>query len=113
MSTRTLVLGCRPSLEQEPGALTSSGGRIHVPEPNQHTILYYGEYARTRRKNSRKNEPEEESKAPDKKALRRRWANLIRRVFKTFSSPIASSGTDSVSCDSKLTLDNNKCNIAE
>ena len=58
---------------------------IHVPEPNQHSILYYGEYARRRRNNSRKKPPPgaNDSSATDRKTLRRRWANLIRRVFKT------------------------------
>ena len=58
---------------------------IHIPEPNQHSILYYGEYARRRRNNSRKKPPPgaNDSSATDRKTLRRRWANLIRRVFKT------------------------------
>ena len=39
----------------------------HIPQPNQHTILYYGEYARRQRTNFHNNLPEHDSKALDKK----------------------------------------------
>ena len=60
---------------------------IHIPQPNQHSILYYGHYARRTRKHTRKKkrptEDDDELNATQRKTLRRRWANLIRRVFKT------------------------------
>ena len=59
---------------------------IHIPEPHQHSILYYGHYARRRRKQARKNRPaadDGEFNTTKRKTLRRRWANLLRRVFKT------------------------------
>ena len=59
---------------------------IHIPQPNQHSILYYGHYARRTRKYTRKNRPaadDNELNATQRKNLRRRWANLIRPVFKT------------------------------
>jgi hypothetical protein len=61
----------------------------HIPQPNQHSILYYGLYARRTRKptgNKRQHTTDDEDNELDKaqrKTLRRRWANLIRRVFKT------------------------------
>jgi hypothetical protein len=57
---------------------------IHIPEPNQHSILYYGHYARRRKKSAPKNRPADndgEFNATKRKVLRRRWANLIRRVL--------------------------------
>ena len=59
---------------------------IHIPQPNQHSILYYGHYVRRTRKHTRKKRPTEdddELNATQRKTLRRRWANLIGRVFKT------------------------------
>ncbi len=59
---------------------------IHIPQPNQHSILYYGHYARRTRKHTRKKRlvaDDDELNATQRKTLRRRWANLIRRVFKT------------------------------
>ena len=58
---------------------------IHIPQPNQHSISYYGHYARRRRKHARKKRPadDDELNVTQRKTLRRRWANLIRRVFKT------------------------------
>jgi len=61
---------------------------IHIPQPKQHSILYYGHYARrTTTKHSRKKRPtadgDNELSANQRSNLRRRWANLIRRVFKT------------------------------
>ena len=58
---------------------------IHVPEPNQHAILYYGVYARRGTRNSRNQQSPgpPHPDATDRKTLRKRWANLIRRVFKT------------------------------
>ena len=53
---------------------------------NQHSILYDGHYARRTRKHTRKKRPAanyDELNATQRKTLRRRWANLIRRVFKT------------------------------
>ena len=60
---------------------------IHIPQPSQHSILYYGHYARRARKHSRKKrltaDDDNGLNATQRKNLRRRWANLIRRVFKT------------------------------
>jgi len=59
---------------------------IHIPQPRQHSILYYGHYARRTRKhsaNKRTTDDDNELNTPHRKSLRRRWANLIRRVFKT------------------------------
>ena len=59
---------------------------IHIPQRNQHSILYYGHYARRTRKHTRKKRSapdDNELNATQRKTLRRRWANLIRRVFKT------------------------------
>ena len=53
---------------------------------NQHSILYDGHYARRTRKHTRKKRPAanyDELNATQRRTLRRRWANLIRRVFKT------------------------------
>jgi len=66
-----------------------------IPEPRRHLLFYYGHYAnvvRGRRRisqpsdqasSSRNERPEEESTLSParKQALRRRWADLIRRVF--------------------------------
>src|SRR3990172_9343938 len=58
---------------------------IRVPEPNQHAILYYGVYARRGTRNSRNKQSPgpHHPDATDRKTLRKRWANLIRRIFKT------------------------------
>jgi hypothetical protein len=58
---------------------------IHIPQPNQHSILYYGAYARRGTKNSRDRQSPgaDDPDATERKILRKRWANLIRRVFKT------------------------------
>jgi len=59
---------------------------IHIPQPRQHSILYYGHYARRTRKhsaNKRTTDDDNELNTAHRKSLRRRWANLIRRVFKT------------------------------
>jgi hypothetical protein len=59
---------------------------IHIPQPNQHSILYYGHYARRTRKHTREKRPaagDDELNATKRRTLRRRWANWIRRVFKT------------------------------
>jgi len=58
---------------------------IHIPQPNQHSILYYGAYARRGTKNSRERQSPgaADPDATERKILRKRWANLIRRVFKT------------------------------
>jgi len=61
---------------------------IHVPQPNQHAVVYYGVYARRLRKkpknqNASGNSNENDSGSVQRKTLRRRWADLIRRVFKT------------------------------
>ena len=57
-----------------------------IPQPNQHSILYYGHYARRTRKHTRKKRLaayDDELNVTQRRTLRRRWANLIRRVFKT------------------------------
>ena len=59
---------------------------IHIPQPNQHSILYYGHYARRSRQHTPKKRHaahDDELNASQRKTLRRRSANLIRRVFKT------------------------------
>ena len=59
---------------------------IHIPQPNQHSILYYGHYARRSRQHTPKKRHaahDDELNATQRKTLRPRWANLIRRVFKT------------------------------
>ena len=58
---------------------------IHIPQPNQHSILYYGAYARRGTKNSRERQSPgaADPDATERKILRKRWANLIRRIFKT------------------------------
>ena len=48
--------------------------------------MFYGHYARRTKKHSRKKRPtadDDELNTTQRKTLRRRWANLIRRVFKT------------------------------
>jgi hypothetical protein len=66
-----------------------------IPEPRRHMLFYYGHYAnvvRGRRQSARAAEPSDYSpndtvelepteSPPSKQALRRRWADLIRRVF--------------------------------
>ena len=66
-----------------------------IPEPNRHLLFYYGHYANVVRGRRRISEPPDDSvsslnqpqedeptMSPTRKqALRRRWANLIRRVL--------------------------------
>ena len=61
----------------------------HIPDPNRHTIHYFGRYSnRAKPKSSQDStseelsDPKETSLAPPSK-LRRRWADLIRRVYQT------------------------------
>ena len=68
-----------------------------IPEPRRHLLFYYGHYAnvvRGRRQSARAAETsdfspketkelESTSSTPSKQALRRRWADLIRRVLET------------------------------
>jgi hypothetical protein len=70
---------------------------MHVPEPRRHLVRYYGAYssaARGRRRRrvegGRPNEQaqlavvpgeDDEGRCPDTRALRRRWRELIKRVY--------------------------------
>jgi hypothetical protein len=59
---------------------------VHIHQPHQHSILYYGHYARRTTKHIGKKRPTDDGNqrnASHRKTLRRRWANLIRRVFQT------------------------------
>ena len=61
----------------------------HIPDPNRHTIHYYGRYSNRAKPKSTQDstseelsDPKEPTSVPESK-LRRRWADLIRRVFQT------------------------------
>jgi hypothetical protein len=64
----------------------------HIPAPGQHRALFYGAYSNRARGQRRKAENRLEASGsgnvvdavpppPERAALRRRWANLIRRVY--------------------------------
>ena len=66
-----------------------------IPEPRRHLLFYYGHYANVVRGRHKISQPAEQTASPNnephqgettlsparKQALRRRWADLIRRVF--------------------------------
>ena len=63
---------------------------IHIPEPNKHLVHFYGAYAnRVRssmphRRDSERNKGEgqgEGEPAPAKRAVRKRWAELIYKIY--------------------------------
>ena len=67
---------------------------VQIPEPRRHLVRYYGAYsnrARGQRKAEEKLGAHGSSESsqelvptpPERAALRRRWANLIRRVYET------------------------------
>ena len=65
---------------------------VQIPDPRRHLVRYYGAYSNRARGQRRKAEGELEGHGsgkaeepvpppPERAALRRRWANLIRRVY--------------------------------
>jgi hypothetical protein len=67
---------------------------IQIPDPRRHLVRYYGAYSNRARGQRRKAEGQLEGNGsgeleepvpppPERAALRRRWANLIRRVYET------------------------------
>ena len=65
---------------------------VQIPDPRRHLVRYYGAYSKRARGQRRRaeaqlegtGEPEEHlPPPPERAALRRRWANLIRRVYET------------------------------
>ena len=66
---------------------------VQIPEPRKHLVRYYGAYSNRARGQRRKAEAPLEAHGssessqepvptpPERAALRRRWANLIRRVY--------------------------------
>ena len=65
---------------------------VQIPDPRRHLVRYYGAYSNRARGQRRKAESRLEGNgcgeaeeplppSPERAALRRRWANLIRRVY--------------------------------
>jgi len=65
---------------------------VQIPDPRRHIVRYYGAYSNRARGQRRKAEAQLQGKdpgeveeslpsPPERAALRRRWANLIRRVY--------------------------------
>jgi hypothetical protein len=66
---------------------------VQIPDPRRHSVRYYGAYSNRARGQRRKVENKRETHdssvssheplptPPERAALRRRWANLIRRVY--------------------------------
>ena len=66
---------------------------VQIPDPRRHLVRYYGAYSNRTRGRRRKagekleghdssaSSPEAVPTPPERAALRRRWANLIRRVY--------------------------------
>ena len=63
---------------------------IHIPEPNKHLVHFYGAYANRSRssmphaRDSEQNKAEGEGEAepaPAKRAVRKRWAELIYKIY--------------------------------
>jgi hypothetical protein len=75
-----------------------------IPEPRRHLLFYYGHYANVVRGRHKSSQPAEQTPPPNneqqedeatlstarkrKQALRRRWADLIRRVFELELDPL-------------------------
>ena len=59
---------------------------IHIPEPNKHLALFYGAYANRRSGKCRDatgsadTEPTDDS-TPDRRRLRKRWAEMLHRIY--------------------------------
>ena len=67
---------------------------VQIPDPRRHVVRYYGAYSNRARGQRRKAEDQLQASGPgeaqepvppppERAALRRRWANLIRRVYET------------------------------
>jgi len=67
---------------------------VQIPDPRRHLVRYYGAYSNRARGQRREAEEKLQGSgsgeveeavppAPERAALRRRWANLIRRVYET------------------------------
>ncbi len=62
---------------------------MQVPEPNKHSIHYFGVYSNRVKQKPNKDSsspaasPNDESPSISNSNLRRRWANLIQRVYQT------------------------------
>lgn len=65
---------------------------IHIPEPRRHLVRYYGWYSNVSRGRRERQKlvgyPQraaagftDEDRSPDARALRRRWAEMIKRVY--------------------------------
>jgi hypothetical protein len=65
---------------------------IHIPEPRRHLVSYYGWYSNVSRGRRKRQKlvayPQraaagfsDEDRSPDARALRRRWAEMISRVY--------------------------------
>ena len=71
---------------------------VQIPDPRRHLVRYYGAYSNRARGQRRKAEAQLEAHPcsetsqqavptpPERAALRRRWANLIRRILADRSS---------------------------
>ena len=67
---------------------------VQIPDPRRHVVRYYGAYSNRARGQRRKAEAQFQGNGPgeaeepipptpERAALRRRWAHLIRRVYET------------------------------
>ncbi len=59
---------------------------IHIPEPNKHRVLFYGAYANrvrssTPRVSDSAEKQGEDEPSPPRRALRKRWAELIYKIY--------------------------------
>ena len=65
---------------------------VQIPDPRRHQVRYYGAYSNRSRGQRRKAQAQLQGRglaeveepvppSPERAALRRRWANLIRRVY--------------------------------
>jgi len=86
---------------------------MHIPDPRRHTIRYYGAYSSVVRARRRREAaptavavvapvaPVDQAPAnPDMRALRRRWADLLRRIFEPVLPPACTChpSSDSTTC---------------